>query len=176
MDELYLYPDCDTGYPVTQELDGDRLFGACGEIHDKLQEVQHDFDYPGFEMCFTGTSGTAIATALAGVNRAKTAPMNLAFTQVAKKSGLGANHHRSAIESSHYAEEKRGFALVFLDDFIASGETIRRTQKNLREYDAERNSMMRNTPREFDGVVVLSGVVNEDFHDVTFIIRPNGYG
>jgi len=176
MDTL-TFPSPDVAYPVTKELDGDRLFGACGAIHDKLQELQHGvgFDYPGFELYFTGTSGTAIATALAAMNRAKPAPMNLAYCQVAKTKDMGA-HHRCMVETTHTIREKEGFPRIFLDDFTASGETFRRTLNHVKT--AAGQSMHHISPEfeEFDGVIVLSGEVRSDIQDrVNFVIRPDDY-
>jgi len=177
MDTLLTFPNPDVAYPVTKELDRDRLFGACGSIHDKLQELQHEagFDYPGFEIYFTGTSGTAIATALAAMNRAKPTPMDLAFSHVAKNTDPGA-HHRFIAETTHARRDKEGFAWVFLDDFTASGETFNRTESRVQRASNDPWMGVRADFDGFDGAVVLSGEVREYIRDrVNFVIRPDDY-
>lgn len=170
MDTL-TFPDPEIRYPLSIELDGDRLFGTCVAIADLFEEVQRERECPGFEIFFTGTSGAVFGTALAAVNRAKPAPMDMAFCQVAKNTDAGA-HHRAALEGTHNAEETEDFCRVFVDDFIATGETFRRTMHRIDTASHKFYEVVSEFD-EFDGLVVLSGGVKDNIEDrVDFVIRP----
>jgi len=174
MDTVLTFPSPDVRYPLSLELDGDRLFGTCITIHDQLQYLRQEEGHPGFELFFTGTSGATFATALAAVNRGTEDSMDLAFCQVAKNADPGA-HHRCLVEATHTVSEKRGFPRIFIDDFTASGETFRRTVSHV-ENASERDAFQIGNFKMFDGVIVLSGEVRSDIKNkVSFIIRPDDY-
>lgn len=174
MDTLTI-PSTDCAYPVTKELAGDRLFGACAAIYDRLEKMQHEEDQPGFELFFTGTSGTAIVTGIAAYTRAKTDPMDLAYCQVAKNTDTGA-HHRATVETTHKIKEKRGYPRIFVDDFTASGETFRRTVNHVDLAAGDSMHEIRSNFDGFDGVIVLSGEVRDDIRNrVNFVIKPEDY-
>ena len=172
MDTTITYSDPNIRYPVTKELDGDRLFATCATILSKLEGVQYDLDCPGFELFYTGTSGVGVATALAAMNRARTATMNLAFAQVAKNDDPAANH-RSTIETTHPRGEKEGFLNVFVDDFIVTGDTFNRTKRTVESMSSERGNQIRPGFVYFDGLILFAGVPCELMRDrAKFVIRP----
>lgn len=172
MDTLRTYPDHGVCYPVTTELNGDKLFTACADVLSHLEGVLGMRGDPGAELFFTGTSGASIATMLGAVNRQRPRLLNLAFAHVTKKRGVD-EHHRFPIESTHNSEEKKGFPKVFVDDFMSSGDTFRRTRKHVRNASKSPVLPVDKGFRHFEGIILLCGAPIEEAREpAEFVIRP----
>jgi hypothetical protein len=169
--DTYTFSDPSVNYPLTEELPGDRLFGACGMVLDCFDDLMHDRGVSGLELFFTGTSGVCLATAIAAVNRARPAPMNLAFVQVSKTDDSD-GHHRYPVECTHLPDEKDGYPTIFIDDFVASGETFHRTRDRVRRESAKNQNRLRSF-KNFNGMMVVQKSIPHSIEQqLQFLIHP----
>lgn len=158
------------GYPLIRDLNHPEMTDVFDHVCSHLDTVQSRFDYEGFNLVFRGTSGAIAAQGVMGAFQRMsdaTRPSNVQMAQVAKMNDT--SHHRMPVESTVPFDQLEGFAHVFLDDFISSGDTLKKTRKVFgNEWD---NSGL---DFRFDGVILITGSslgdMNMSYSDFDFVI------
>jgi len=157
-------------YPLARDLEGYELVPVASEICNQLKNAAQHFEFRGFDLVFTGTSGMALATAISCVSSTANAPL-LAYTQVSKKED---HNHREKVESSRFRTEKDDMGFVFLDDMVASGVTYEETEEVLQRHAGNNRYCIPERFNSFDGLVQVtcSGLPERIEDALSFTIQP----